>query len=100
MDKDSQELFDKLVNQDPSSLNTEEMKFLMGRRDYMTSEQKKNFAEQIKAHEAGKLFSEEETDLSKMTVAQLKAFAKENDIDLGGATGKGAILEIIEEELN
>lgn len=40
--------------------------------------------------------SEGDTDLSKMTVAQLKAFAAASDIDLAGAAKKEDILAAIE----
>jgi len=39
---------------------------------------------------------DDEADLSKMTVAQLKAFAEANDIDLGDAEKKADILSAIE----
>lgn len=42
--------------------------------------------------------SKEETiDLSEMTVAELKEFAAENEIDLGSATRKDDIIKIIAE---
>lgn len=37
-----------------------------------------------------------ETDISKMTVDELKAFAEANEIDLGDATKKADILSAIE----
>ncbi|HQS96692.1 MAG: hypothetical protein B7Y38_11480 [Sphingomonadales bacterium 28-56-43] len=39
---------------------------------------------------------DDEADLAKMTVAQLKAFAEANDIDLGDAEKKADILSAIE----
>ena len=38
----------------------------------------------------------EPADLSKMTVAQLEAYAKENNIDLAGASKKADIIKAIE----
>lgn len=40
--------------------------------------------------------AEPETNLSKMTVDELKAFAEANDIDFGDATKKADILSAIE----
>lgn len=40
--------------------------------------------------------AEPETDLTKMTVDELKAFAEANEIDLGDATKKADILSAIE----
>lgn len=52
MDSKSQELFDKLVGRGIEELSEDETAFLMGRRGYMSEDQKKKFASVIKAHEA------------------------------------------------
>ena len=45
MDKRSQEQFDQLVELQPQELNTESIKFLFGRRAYMTSDQLEKFSD-------------------------------------------------------
>ena len=50
-------------------------------------------AEQLKAQ--GCTVEEVEDSLDKLNVAQLKKYAKDNGIDLGEATTKEAILEVI-----
>ena len=47
MDTDSQKLFDRLVALEPEALNAEESAFIVARRDYLTTEQKKKFADLI-----------------------------------------------------
>ena len=44
MDKESQEVFDKIVKLDPSSLSYEQIQFLNARRTYLTQEQRRVFA--------------------------------------------------------
>ncbi|MBP3448375.1 MAG: hypothetical protein J6K51_05090 [Clostridia bacterium] len=55
-------------------------------------------AEQLKAQ--GCTVEEVEDSLDKLNVAQLKKYAKDNGIDLGEATTKEAILEVINTALS
>lgn len=55
-------------------------------------------AEQFKAQ--GCTVEEVEVSLNKLTVAQLKKCAKDNGIDIGDATTKDAILEVINAALS
>lgn len=53
MDKDSQAIFDSILAMDKANLSTEQLGFLMARRSYMNDEQRKRYADEIKAHEGG-----------------------------------------------
>lgn len=48
MNQEAQDKFDDLVKLDPSSLTFEDRNFLRARRDYLTSEQKRVFADALK----------------------------------------------------
>ncbi len=48
MNKDAQELFDRLVKLDVAELTAEDKDFLRARRNYMNSEQKRVYADVIK----------------------------------------------------
>lgn len=59
-------------------------------------------SEEVEANEAPEINETSEAEeghstdeLEKMTVAELKVFAENNDIDLGGATKKADILKVI-----
>lgn len=96
MDKQSQKKFDALIKVNKSALNRAELEFLMARRDYMTDEQKKMFADEIDAHESGELFPVEK-NLEEMNEKELKAYAKSNKIDVKGLKGAEEILGAIRE---
>lgn len=96
MDKQSQEKFDALMKVGKGSLNKSELEFLMARRDYMSDEQRKAFKEEIDLHEDGELFPTEKS-LEDMNVKELKAFAKENEIDIAGMKKEDEIRDAIKE---
>lgn len=57
MDKQSQEMFDSLIEMDKDSLSEEQLAFLMARRPYMNDVQRTRFVKEIKLHEDGKLLT-------------------------------------------
>lgn len=48
------------------------------------------------SEESEEVETEESVDFEKMTVLQLKKYAKDNDIDLGDATKKDEIISVLE----
>lgn len=87
MDQDTQNMFDEIVAMDQEALNDDQKGFLMARRGYFNDEQKKRYSKMIELHEAGKLVSareEDENDLSTLSLASLKAVAKEEEVDTKG----------------
>lgn len=88
MDSTSQEMFNAIIAMDKDSLTKEQRGFLMARRSYMNDEQRKRYADMIKAHEAGTLDQDEEeedeNDLSTLSLASLKAVAKEEGVNVKG----------------
>lgn len=87
MDSKSQEMFDAIIAMDKDSLSREQLGFLMARRGYMNDEQRKRYAELIKKHEAGTLFKDEDEDesnLNTLSLASLKALAKEEGVVVTG----------------
>lgn len=97
MDIESQKMFDIIVAKDQDSLSDEEKGFLMARRGYFNDEQRKRYADMIKLHESGKLIKAEK-QLSEMTLAELKAEAKERGVDIKGLKNAKEILSAIEGE--
>lgn len=97
MDKTSQEQFDLLVVQEPESLSTEQLGFLMARRSYMNAEQKKRFANEIELHEEGKLFPSADKPVSEMNLKELKAHAKALGLEVKKGAKEADILAMIEE---
>jgi hypothetical protein len=51
MDKQSQEMFDKLMRLDIDALNESELAFLIARRSYMNEVERARYSVAIKAHE-------------------------------------------------
>lgn len=99
MDTTSQELFDRIIQMDKDSLTREQLGFLMARRGYMNDEQRKRYADVIKKHEEGTLFEEEEedeNDLKTLSLASLKALAKEEGVDVKGLKAKGEFIKAIQ----
>lgn len=96
MDTESQKMFDIIIAKDQDSLSEEEKGFLMARRGYFNDEQRKRYADMIKLHEAGKLFKAEKS-LSEMSLAELKAEAKERGVDIKGLKNAKEILSAIED---
>lgn len=87
MDPKSQEIFDEIVAMDQEALNDDQKGFLMARRGYFNDEQKKRYADMIKAHEDGTLFKgtdEDENDLSTLKLPALKAIAEEEGVNVRG----------------
>jgi hypothetical protein len=87
MDQQTQEMFDQLIAMDQESLNDEQKGFLMARRGYFNDEQRKRYASMIEAHEKGTLVGkkgEDENDLSTLSLAKLKAIAKEEEVEVTG----------------
>lgn len=98
MDSQSQEMFEQLKAMDQESLNIEQKRFLMARRDYFNDEDKKRYAEMIKLHEAGKLVEEveeDENDLNTLTLASLKEVAKEEGVEVTGLKSKAEFVKAI-----
>jgi hypothetical protein len=98
MDTQSQAMFDELVAMDQEVLNDEQKGFLMARRGYFNDEQRKRYADMIKAHEAGKLFApkvEDEADLETLSVKKLQAIAKAEGVDVKKLTTAKEIAKAI-----
>lgn len=80
-------MFNAIIAMDKDSLTREQLGFLMARRGYMNDEQRKRYADFIKKHEAGTLFEDEvedESNLATLSLASLKAVAKEEGVNVKG----------------
>lgn len=100
MDLQSKETLEIILQKDKASLTTEELGFLMARRSYLNEEQRAKYADLIKKHEAGSLFEDEagdSEDLSSMTLKQLKAVAKAEEVDIKGLKTESEIIDAINE---
>lgn len=98
MDSQTQEMFDQLKAMDQESLNIEQKRFLMARRDYFNDEDRKRYADMIKLHEAGKLTEEVEedaSDLNTLTPASLKEVAKKEGVEVTGLKSKAEFVKAI-----
>lgn len=99
MDNTSQEMFDQIIQMDKDSLSKEQRGFLMARRGYMNDEQRKRFADMIKAHEAGTLENEgeeDENDLSTLSLKSLKAVATEEKVNVKGLKSAKEFIKAIQ----
>lgn len=94
MDLETQKQFDEIVAMDQNTLNDQQKGFLMARRSYLNDEQRKRYAEMIEEAEGSE---ETEGGLESLTVAKLKAVAKEEEIDVTGLTTKADLVEAITE---
>lgn len=97
MDAQSKEMLETILAKDKDSLSDGEVQFLMARRSYLNDEQKKRYADLIKLHEAGKLSGTAGDGLDSMSVADLKALAESEGVELNGARAKAAIVAAIRE---
>lgn len=98
MDEQAKEILATILEKDKERLSTEELGFLMARRSYLNDEQRSRYADLIKKHEKGELFStEENTDLGSMTLKELKAVAKAEGVNITGLKKESEIIDAINE---
>lgn len=77
MDEKSKEILETILAADKDTLSREQLEFLMARRGYLNDEQRKRYEKEIKLHEKGELFKDEEAEgLEGMTMKALAAKAK------------------------
>jgi hypothetical protein len=98
MDEKTKEIFDEILAMDQNELNDDQKGFLMARRGYFNDEQKKRYADMVKAHEAGKLIKEvkeDEDDLSTLKLATLKKIAKEEGVNINKLKSEKEIIKAI-----
>lgn len=96
MDAKSQETLAVILSKDKDTLLESEVQFLMARRSYLNDEDKKRYADLIKAHESGKKASGSAGDgLDSMNAADLKALAAEEGVDITGLRKNADIVEAI-----
>lgn len=98
MDNQSKETLETILAKDKDSLSTEELGFLMARRSYLNDADTARYADLIKKHEKGELFStSSDKDLGEMTLKELKAVAKAEGVDIKGLKTEGEIIDAITE---
>lgn len=100
MNTEAKVMLDTILSKDKDSLSTEELAFVMARRQFLNDEQRKRFAEELKKHEAGKLFKTDEIDLENlegMPMATLAKIAKQLKIKGVKDLDKDALIEAIRE---
>ena len=81
--------------QDDFSLEGEEQDDDFIPEEKAEKEQDEGFFAENKNPETAETEPETDEDFEKMTVSELKAYAEDNDIDLGEATKKADILRVI-----
>lgn len=88
---------------DKANLNTDQLAFVMARRDYLNDVDRARFAEEIKLHEAGKLFGNSDVadvsdeDLEGLKVTDLKKIADQLEIEGSKDMKKPELIEAIKE---
>jgi hypothetical protein len=98
MDTQSKEMLEAILAKSKDSLSTEELGFLMARRSYLNDADTARYADLIKKHEKGELFStSSEKDLGEMSLKELKAIAKDEEIDITGLKKESDIIDAINE---
>ena len=104
MDTQSQEILAEILKMDKANLNDEQLAFVMARRSYLNDADRARFEDEIKLHEAGKLFGgsanlEEvsDEDLEDLKVADLKKIADKLEIAGAKDMKKPELIEAIKE---
>lgn len=97
MDEKSKEILQAILEADKDTLSKEQLGFVMARRGYLNDEQKKRFEKEIKLHEKGELFKDEEEgeNLESLSLAKLLKKAKELGIKTNKDMDKKAVIKLI-----
>lgn len=104
MDTFSQETLAEILKMDKANLTEDQLAFVMARRSYLNDADQARFAEEIKLHEAGKLFGGSanldevaDEDLEDLKVADLKKIADKLEIEGSKDMKKPELIEAIKE---
>lgn len=99
MDAESKKVLDAILERDKDTLSQEELAFVMARRSYLSTEDKKRFSKEIDLHEDGKLFVAEKS-VEEMNSKELKAKAKALGVEVKRGAKDDDIREAIAEALD
>lgn len=85
MDEKSKETLETILGMDKDTLSKEQLGFVMARRGYLNDEQKKRFDKEIKLHEKGELFKDEEEGGEGLEGMSMKLLTKKaKDLKIKG----------------